>query len=201
MLANKSQLILDYRNNMLEFTGGPDGTKNEQEKEDQEIADWIMQGMTEGLTTFFPSKYHVNGQEFPTCFDKDGIKYWSSVECDKIILQYRTELGQPTPLFYADEAQTPAAIYCYRNNDAAEQRLTGQANCSIKNFANGLVQWVDAASISCIDPDTLKTLNGEESCIFSYGSWVSRKHSINADQPQFRTLGKKIDEEVLERKI
>ena len=77
--------------------------------------------MTKGLTTFFPSKYHVNGKEFPTCKDKNGIQYWSSTECEKIILKYKTELGKPTPLIELSEKDKPEFTYCFRNNDPVEK--------------------------------------------------------------------------------
>lgn len=73
-------------------------------------------------------------------------------------------------------------------------------------MANGLFQFRDKTYIKCTDVVTNAALTGSDKCMYKSQNgisdiWVSRKDNYGQDQPQFRTLGKKVKEEVLDADI
>lgn len=88
------------------------------------------------------------------CVDTAGTKTYGATACEAVIAAYKTDAGVPNALLTLDETTVEANITCFEGNLATNPAITGVINCSLMPMANGLYQYRDKSSITCVNPVT-----------------------------------------------
>lgn len=77
-------------------------------------------------------------------------------------------------------------------------KIDGEINCGLMQLANGLSQWRDKSTITCVNPIDSQQYLGTNNCVNIDGVWQFAGAYVSQDQPRFRTLGSIPVEEVRE---
>jgi hypothetical protein len=85
-----------------------------------------------------------------------------------------------------------ANIQCFEGDDNTATEYTSANSCDLVPLKYGYSQWRHSASIQCTDPATFSEATGYDNCVSIAGEWLTRTAYINADGPEFRTIGEKI---------
>lgn len=132
-------MVKTYWTNMVEASGGKTSTKNTKEKNNLEVAEWVVEAVNKGLYELFPKRFTSDGTDLESCQDVKGEWYFGKDNCAKVLLEYKTVKCTPTvcydTLAKATEAGKEA---CFTDNDGGLAQKVGKANCGLKPMLNGM---------------------------------------------------------------
>lgn len=97
----------------------------------------------------------------------------------------------PKGTAFADKATAEKTPICYESNVAAYTKYTDNKKCSLKAMANGVYQWVDTTTVTCLANADLKKYNGVKECTWipNYttipmsGKWEKTTEYVSVDGP------------------
>lgn len=149
-----------------------------------------------GSYKLFPKRFNSAGVALEVCNDVRG-KLSYGADCDKVKKAFLAAIV-PAGTAFVDRATALKTPICHESNEAAYSKYTDDKKCSLRAMANGVFQWVDTATVSCIANATLKKHTGTADCTWfsNYatipmsGSWKKTDEYVTVDGPAFRTLGK-----------
>jgi hypothetical protein len=181
-----------FRQLAVDNKGGEAGTKNNAEKTARDQAQWLVDGVNNGLTKMsgdLAGRITSAGVFEPTCqtFNADGTlkTHYTKATCDTQMVAFveTSSVNGTKPIKKGSASLTCLPVV---GTDA------GDGVCGAKDLPNGYVVGVLDATIVCAGLSG--NLIGEKNCFFDWENnrgWLDRKQYFNVDKPGMRTLGDK----------